>query len=137
MTEKPKKGAPNVTEMKPAQQKPAEKKPTQISCSRGLHSFMERNRLSFGFTSYQSGRLYLVGRLPRGKVSFHERHFVHAMGVAATPQRLYLAGQHQIWRLENVLREGQTLDGFDRNYVPRNAQTTGDCWQRRSAKPLR
>jgi uncharacterized protein (TIGR03032 family) len=126
MTEKPKKGAPNVTELKPAQQKPAEKKPTQISCSRGLHSFMERNRLSFGFTSYQSGRLYLVGRLPRGKVSFHERHFMHAMGVAATPQRLYLAGQHQIWRLENVLREGQTLDGFDRNYVPRNAQTTGD-----------
>ena len=51
MTEKPKKGAPNVTELKPAQQKPAEKKPTQISCSRGLHSFMERNRLSFGFTS--------------------------------------------------------------------------------------
>lgn len=126
MTEKPKKGAPNVTELKPAQQKPAEKKPTQISCSRGLHSFMERNRLSFGFTSYQSGRLYLVGRLPRGKVSFHERHFMHAMGVAATPQRLYLAGQHQIWRLENVLRDGQTLDGFDRNYVPRNAQTTGD-----------
>lgn len=126
MTEKPKKGTPNVTALKPAQQNTAEKKPTQISCSRGLHSFMERNRLSFGFTSYQSGRLYLVGRLPRGKVSFHERHFVHAMGVAATPQRLYLAGQHQIWRLENVLREGQTLDGFDRNYVPRNAQTTGD-----------
>ena len=126
MTEKPKKGTPNVPALKPAQQNTAEKKPTQISCSRGLHSFMERNRLSFGFTSYQSGRLYLVGRLPRGKVSFHERHFVHAMGVAATPQRLYLAGQHQIWRLENVLREGQTLDGFDRNYVPRNAQTTGD-----------
>ena len=48
------------------------------------------------------------------------------MGVAATPQRLYLAGQHQIWRLENVLNPGQTLEGFDRNYVPRNAQTTGD-----------
>jgi uncharacterized protein (TIGR03032 family) len=102
------------------------KKGTQISCSRGLHSFMERNRLSFGFTSYQSGRLYLVGRLPRGRVSFHERHFVHAMGVAATPQRLYLGTQYQVWRLENVLSPGQTLDGFDRNYVPRNAQTTGD-----------
>ncbi len=107
-------------------QQGARKKGTQISCSRGLHSFMERNRLSFGFTSYQSGRLYLVGRLPRGRVSFHERHFVHAMGVAATPQRLYLGTQYQVWRLENVLSPGQTLDGFDRNYVPRNAQTTGD-----------
>lgn len=107
-------------------QQDAQKKGTQISCSRGLHNFMERNRLSFGFTSYQSGRLYLVGRMPRGRVSFHERHFVHAMGVAATPQRLYLGTQYQVWRLENVLNPGQTLEGFDRNYVPRNAQTTGD-----------
>lgn len=123
MTEKQEKR--NVTALKP-QAGPQEKKTTQISCSRGLHAFMEKNRLSFGFTSYQSGRLYLVGRLPRGKVSFHERHFVHAMGVAATPQRLYLATQHQVWRLENVLGDGQTQGGFDRNYVPRNAQTTGD-----------
>src|SRR5690606_32460910 len=121
MTDAENKGAPAVAELALAP-----KKMTEISCSRGLHSFMERNRLSFGFTSYQSGRLYLVGRMPRGRVSFHERHFVRAMGVAATPQRLYLAGQHQIWRLENVLSPGQTMDGFDRNYVPRNAQTTGD-----------
>ena len=107
-------------------QEAAQRKGTEISCSRGLHNFMERNRLSFGFTSYQSGRLYLVGRMPRGRVSFHERHFMHAMGVAATPQRLYLGTQYQVWRLENVLAPGQTLDGFDRNYVPRNAQTTGD-----------
>ncbi|MDO9125682.1 MAG: TIGR03032 family protein, partial [Parvibaculum sp.] len=99
---------------------------TQISCSRGLSSWLERHNLSFGFTSYQSGRLYLVGRLPKGRVSFHERHFVHAMGVAATPQRLYLATQYQIWRLENVMGRGATADGFDRNFVPRNAQTTGD-----------
>lgn len=123
MTEKPEKE--NVTALKP-QARPQEKTTTQISCSRGLHAFMEKNRLSFGFTSYQSGRLYLVGRLPKGKVSFHERHFVHAMGVAATPQRLYLATQHQVWRLENVLTDGQPQGGFDRNYVPRNAQTTGD-----------
>ena len=120
-TAKGKSGGPNVEALKPA-----EKKATQISCSRGLHGFMERHNMSFGFTSYQSGRLYLVGRLPKGRVSFHERHFVHAMGVSATPQRLYLACHHQIWRLENVLGDGQTAEHFDRNYVPRNAQTTGD-----------
>ena len=103
----------------------AQKKGTQISCSRGLSAFMADNRLSFGFTSYQSGRLYLVGRLPQGKVSFHERHFMRAMGVAAPPQRLYLAGQFQVWRLEDVMA-GRNAGGFDRNYVPRNAQTTGD-----------
>lgn len=99
---------------------------TQISCSRGLSGWMEQNNLSFGFTSYQSGRLYLVGRLPKGRVSFHERQFVRAMGVAATPQRLYLANHFQVWRLENVLPDNQVMDGFDRNFVPRNAQTTGD-----------
>lgn len=99
---------------------------TQIACSRGLAGWMERNNVSFGFTSYQSGRLYMVGRLPKGRVSFHERQFVRAMGVAATPQRLYLANHFQVWRLENVLPANQTMDGFDRSYVPRNAQTTGD-----------
>lgn len=131
---KPEKTEKKVTKLKaPEKTAPAaapegvpEKKGTQISCSRGLSSWLERHNLSFGFTSYQSGRLYLVGRLPKGRVSFHERHFVHAMGVAATPQRLYLATQYQIWRLENVMGRGATADGFDRNFVPRNAQTTGD-----------
>ena len=48
------------------------------------------------------------------------------MGVAATRDRLLLANQFQIWRLENILAPGQEMDGFDANYVPRNAQTTGD-----------
>jgi uncharacterized protein (TIGR03032 family) len=33
----------------------------------------------------------------------------------------------QVWRLENVLKQGQIANKqFDRLYVPRNAQTTGD-----------
>ncbi|ABS63129.1 conserved hypothetical protein [Parvibaculum lavamentivorans DS-1] len=125
-TDKPEKKATKQKASAKPEEKAPEKQGVQISCSRGLSSWMERTNLSFGFTSYQSGRLYLIGRLPKGRVSFHERHFLHAMGVAATPQRLYLATQYQIWRLENVLRPGQLSDGFDRNFVPRNAQTTGD-----------
>tara|TARA_R110000824_G_scaffold118960_14_gene272192 strand:- start:325394 stop:326410 length:1017 start_codon:yes stop_codon:yes gene_type:complete len=87
---------------------------------------MAQNNVSFGLTSYQSGRLYLVGHKSNGSVSFHERHFVRAMGVAASPQRLYLANHFQIWRMENILGPNQSVDGFDRNYVPRTAQTTGD-----------
>ncbi|MBI1261447.1 MAG: TIGR03032 family protein [Rhizobiales bacterium] len=87
---------------------------------------MAQQNVSFGFTSYQSGRLYLVGRLPRGRISFHERQFTRAMGVVASAQRLYLATHFQVWRMENILGPGQSQDGFDRNYVPRNAQTTGD-----------
>lgn len=57
----------------------------------------------------------------------HQRNFVRAMGLCATPQRLYVASIAQVWRLENVLHADQKAnDHFDRLYVPRNAQTTGD-----------
>ncbi len=104
----------------------APKAGTQISCSRDFANWLKQNNVSFGLTSYQSGRLYLVGHQANGVLSFHERHFVRAMGVAASPQRIFLANHFQIWRLENVLAPGQMEGVFDRNYVPRNAQTTGD-----------
>ena len=45
----------------------------------------------------------------------------------ATPQRLYVGSLFQIWRLENVLAPHERAnENFDRLYVPRNAQTTGD-----------
>jgi uncharacterized protein (TIGR03032 family) len=106
---------------------PAPNQETQISCSRGFAEWLLANRCSLAFTSYQTGELFLVGVLPDGRVSFHQRHFVRAMGLHAESHRLYLAALHQVWRLENVLRPGEYAnDGFDRLYVPRNAQITGD-----------
>ncbi|MEO0962635.1 MAG: TIGR03032 family protein [Pseudomonadota bacterium] len=99
---------------------------TTISCSRGLASWLAMQGVSFGLTSYQSGRLYLIGHQDGDVVSFHERVFNRAMGVAADSQRIFLADLFQIWRLENILGPGQMIDQFDANYVPRNAQTTGD-----------
>ena len=100
---------------------------TRISCSRGFGDWLLSNRCSLAFTSYQTGELFLIGVLPNGSISFHQRHFVRAMGLHATEQRIYLAAIFQVWRLENVLRAGEVAnDGFDRLYVPRNAQVTGD-----------
>lgn len=100
---------------------------TQITCSRGLADWLVSNRLSIAFTSYQTGELFLIGVLPDGRISFHQRHFVRAMGMHCDTQRIYLAGLHQVWRLENVLRRGQFAnERFDRLFVPRNAQITGD-----------
>jgi uncharacterized protein (TIGR03032 family) len=49
------------------------------------------------------------------------------MGLHATAQRLLLGSLFQIWRLENVLAPHERANrDFDRLYVPRNAQTTGD-----------
>lgn len=100
---------------------------TKISVSRGFGQWLNRMGCSLAFSSYQTGQLFLVGMLPSGQVSFHQQNYVRAMGLHATPQRLYVGSLFQIWRLENVLAPHERANGdFDRLYVPRNAQTTGD-----------
>jgi uncharacterized protein (TIGR03032 family) len=100
---------------------------TRISVSRGFSAWLARTRCSLAFTSYQTGQLFLVGRLPDERVSFHQQNYMRAMGIHATPQRLFLGSQFQVWRLENVLAPHERANrDFDRLYVPRNAQTTGD-----------
>jgi hypothetical protein len=65
-----------------------------------------------------------------GRLSVFQRNFVRAMGLWATPQRLFLTTIAQIWRLENVLGPGQLATQknihYERLYVPRMSHTTGD-----------
>ena len=100
---------------------------TELNVSRGLAPWLRQHDVSLAFSCYQSGQLFLVGALPDGSVSFNQQNFTRAMGLCWRPGRLYLGGLHQVWRLENVLGDGETANGhFDRLLVPRNAQTTGD-----------
>lgn len=110
----------------PEQAPPDNLPPVSISCSRGLADWLSRNKVSLAFTSYQSGRLYLVGVDEHKRVSFHERFLARAMGLWADPQRLLVATIFQVWRFENVMSSGGTGRGPDRHYVPRVAHTTGD-----------
>jgi uncharacterized protein (TIGR03032 family) len=103
-----------------------EPEPVRKSCSPGLTAWMKRTRLSIAFTSYQSGRMYLLGSDTKGRLSFHERIYQRAMGIVGNGQRLFMGGLYQIWRFENILSEGQLANSmFDKCYVPRNAQFTG------------
>lgn len=107
-------------------QAPRTPEPVRKSCSAGLTAWMARSRVSIAFTSYQSGRLYLLGSDPKGRLSFHERIYQRAMGIVGNGQRLFMGGLYQVWRFENILGSGQLANGmFDRCYVPRNAQFTG------------
>ena len=103
---------------------------TTISTSRGFVDFLATNRLSLALTSYQTGQLMLIGPLLDGRLSVFQRNFVRAMGMVATPQRLYLSTIAQIWRLENILGPGQLANQqslhYERLYVPRMSHTTGD-----------
>jgi uncharacterized protein (TIGR03032 family) len=112
----------------------ATKKPIDItklkvekSCSRGLAGWLSSSKISIAISSYQTGRVYLVGSDKTGRVSFFERIFERAMGIVGNAQRIYLGGLYQLWRFENVLRPNEVIHGqFDKCYVPRNAQTIGD-----------
>ncbi len=117
-----------------AEPAPAGKQPKDLtklkvekSCSRGLAGWLAQHRMSLAISSYQTGRIYLVGSDKQGRVSFFERIFERAMGIVGNAQRIYLGGLYQLWRFENVLRPNEIIHGqFDKCYVPRNAQTIGD-----------
>ncbi len=100
---------------------------TRITLSRGFVGWLEGLKASLAFTSYQTGQLFLVGVTPARKVSIHQTHYTRAMGVHVAGQRILLAADVAVWRLENVLRPGQRAnDMFDRMYMPRAASYTGD-----------
>jgi uncharacterized protein (TIGR03032 family) len=100
---------------------------TKIECSRGLADWLVMHNVSLAFTSYQTGQLFLIGALPDKRISIHQRNFIRAMGLISQPDRVYVASIEAIWRLENILRRTERANNyFDRLFVPRNAQITGD-----------
>lgn len=113
------------TEAPPAT--PPEAGKIDINFSQGLAGFLASNNISIGFTSYQTGRLYLVGHGSDGKLALHEALYPQAMGVIGDANRIYLGTLTQIVRMENVLGTGQRANEVhDKVYVPRNLQTTGN-----------
>lgn len=100
---------------------------SQIEVSRGFARWLSEQKAGIAFTSYQTGRLFLIGLLPDGKVSLHQQTYHRAMGIHAGKDRLYLGGLFQLWRLENSLAAHERANKhFDALYIPRNAQTIGD-----------
>jgi uncharacterized protein (TIGR03032 family) len=98
----------------------------QIDSSRNLPAWLVEQRVSLAFSTYQAGKLFLVGMKPGGELSIFERTFNRAMGLWSDGQTLWLSSAYQLWRFENALAPGQTEAGFDRLYIPRGGYTTGD-----------
>lgn len=118
----------------PASPAPAEATVT-YSVSPGLVGFLAQQNLSIVFSSYQSGKFYLLGRNPRGGLMVNERFFRKAMGICFTPSQegketggasIILATLFQILRFENVLMPEERINHLhDACFVPREAYITG------------
>src|SRR6202047_2348499 len=98
----------------------------EVTGSPHLSAWLAEQQVSLAFTTYQTGKLFLLGRHPDGRLAVFERTFNRAMGLWADGQTLWLSTLYQLWRFENVLGPGQLHDGHDRLYVPRVGYTTGD-----------
>lgn len=100
--------------------------PLEFSASRHFTSWLAQQQLSLAFTTYQAGKLFLIGLNPSGCLSGFERTFQRTMGLWSDGQTMWLSTVFQLWRMENVLPGGLTPDGCDRLFVPHLGYTTGD-----------
>jgi uncharacterized protein (TIGR03032 family) len=82
--------------------------------------------MSIAFTTYQAGKLFLIGLQPDGQLSVFERTFDRCMGLGVGDRRFWMSSLYQLWRFENFLAPGEAQDGYDGMYVPVAGHTTGD-----------
>ena len=62
-----------------------------LSASRMFPGWLAEEGLSLAFTTYQAGRLFLIGTKEKGRLSMFERSFQRCMGLWAEPETLYLS----------------------------------------------
>ncbi len=98
----------------------------EVNTSRQFSSWLHEQRLSLALTTYQAGKLFLLGLQPDGRLSVFERTFNRCLGLWSDSQTIWMSSLYQLWRFENVLEPGQTANGYDRLYVPQVGYTTGD-----------
>jgi uncharacterized protein (TIGR03032 family) len=98
----------------------------EVTSSRQFPAWLAERRISLAFTTYQAGKLFLLGQQPDGRLSVFERTFNRCMGLWGDGQTLWMSSLYQLWRFENALAPGEQYNGHDRLYVPRVGYTTGD-----------
>ncbi|MEM1399428.1 MAG: TIGR03032 family protein [Pseudomonadota bacterium] len=100
--------------------------PGEISTSRQFRAWLADHDVSIALSTYQSGKLILIGLAPDRRLSVFARNLSRTMGLAGDDQTFWLSSLFQLWKFENTLSSGEERDGHDRLFVPRLGYTTGD-----------
>lgn len=98
----------------------------EFNGSRLFTDWLAARRASLVLTTYQAGKLILVGLNPQGGLSVFERSFDRCMGLGLADGSLWMSSRYQLWRFENFVEPGTQADGYDALYVPVAGHTTGD-----------
>src|SRR5207302_8206831 len=86
----------------------------ELTSSSHFPDWLVEQRISLAFTTYQTGKLLLLGVGSEGRLKLFERTFNRCMGLWSDGQSLWLSTRYQLWRFENVLRPGQLHEQHDR-----------------------
>lgn len=98
----------------------------EVSTSRQMLAWLAEHHVSLAFSTYQIGKLFLVGLKLSGGLSVFERSFNRCMGLCPADDGFYLSSLYQVWHFVNALGPGDTQGGHDKLYVPRVGHTAGD-----------
>jgi uncharacterized protein (TIGR03032 family) len=103
----------------------------EMHASRHIAAFLAAQGASLAVTTYQAGKLLLIGTKPDGSLSLFERSLPRCMGLGVFPGGLDVTTLSQLWRFRNVL-DGSAppparYADHDALYAPRQAWVTGDC----------
>lgn len=119
------KGKQNADQV-PMAEEQAKTPPVKYSMSGGFVRFLAANDIAIAFTSYQSGRLYILSRNPKGGLMVNEEMFRKAMGLHVSGQSFFMATLAHIHRMENILTKGQWIDHtYTHCFMPRTSHLTG------------
>lgn len=66
--------------------------------SRGLSPWLVANNVCLLLSSYQSGRLFVLGAEKNGELVFQQHQFDRAMGISASRSGFAMGTLHQVWR---------------------------------------
>jgi uncharacterized protein (TIGR03032 family) len=100
-----------------------------LSTSGSFAHWLQSTESALAFTTYQPGKIFLLGAKPDGSLALSERTFARSMGLAVSPdgRTLALATQYQIHRFDNVVPPDElSEEDVDAIYAPHAAWVTGD-----------
>ena len=119
--------APHASGQEATDQRPTGQREVRYEHSRNLPAVLEALRITVLVSTYQAGKVVVLGT-HQGTLGTSFHNFDHPMGLAVRPDRLAVAGQNQVWLLDNhpdVARQLEPTGKYDASYLTRSWQITG------------
>lgn len=100
--------------------------PFHLHFSGAFRLWLAQEGISLVFTTYEGGKLIIIGPGQDGRTIVTERKFDRCMALCTDNDRaIWISTKSYVWKLENGLDTGCHHEDWDRIYLPRLAHVTG------------